>query len=74
MVIQMVRPQINNLDEAIGIHLTREEWAVVLMGLSFLPTSNARIHGVAQTLSGLIQNAAAPVSVINEVIAKHAGG
>lgn len=52
-----------DLKEKVAIPLTREEWAVVVFGLSAL-SHGPKINGIAERLAGHIQQCAAPLGVM----------
>ncbi len=62
-----------DLNEKIGIHFTREEWAVIVIGLSHVgPTQ--KIDEISDWLTQQIQHAAAPVGVIVRTLTKNGNG
>ena len=58
-----------DLDEKIGIHFTREEWAVVLIGLAHIDAVSPRLAAIAEKLTDDVQQCAAPVGVLARVLA-----
>lgn len=58
-----------DLAENIRMALTREEWAVILVGLSNVPDNSApRLKKMADRLTDHIQQHAAPVGVLVRVL------
>jgi hypothetical protein len=64
-----------DLAENVRIVLTREEWAVLLIALTHLgvmPDTPRATEKIADRLSDLIQEHAAPVGVLTRVVSAHA--
>lgn len=62
-----------DLEEKIGCHFTREEWAVIAVGLAYV-SHGPKMDAIAERLLGNVQHAAAPVGVIVRTLAKNGNG
>jgi hypothetical protein len=62
-----------DLNEKIGIHFTREEWAVILIGLAHV-SHGPKIDAIAEKLTSNVQGCAAPVGVLVRTLAKNGNG
>ena len=62
-----------DLEEKISIYFTREEWAVIAIGLAYA-SHGPKMDAIAERLLGNVQGCAAPVGVIVRTLAKNGNG